>query len=134
MKKVFEDLSRDALMERYVLGATQNQNESFNAMIWNRCPKTDFSSVVVVEVTTYLAVMSFNSGRHSLKGVLERLHLPHGPSTEAYLRATDDLRVWCAEYKGQELVKKRRRQMQLDRVTTEFLSAEGLLYAAGSFT
>ena len=50
VKRVFLDLSEDSLMERCVLGATQNQNESFNSIIWNRCPKTDFASVAVVEM------------------------------------------------------------------------------------
>ena len=135
VKKVFDDLSCDSLMERCVLGATQNQNESFNSMIWNRCPKTDFCSAVVVELAANLAVLAFNSGRESLKQVLERLQLPCGPSTEAYLQAVDSLRVWSAEYKEEELVKKRRQQMRLDRVVTEEeqVAAEGVQYGPGLF-
>ena len=37
VKKVFLDLSSDDLMEHSVLGATQNQNESVNSLIWRRC-------------------------------------------------------------------------------------------------
>lgn len=55
IKKVFIDLSADALMERCVLGATQNQNESFNAIIWNHCPKVGFCSCNVVEIAVNLA-------------------------------------------------------------------------------
>ena len=43
-------------MQRCVLGATQNQNESFNALIWGRCPKAEFHSAAVVEIATYLAL------------------------------------------------------------------------------
>lgn len=50
VKQVFLELSSDALMERCVLGATQNQNESFNSIIWNRCPKVGFCSCSVVEI------------------------------------------------------------------------------------
>ena len=43
--------------------------------------------------------------------------------------------MWSDEYKGQELVKNRCWQMQLNRVTTEeeFLAEEGLLYGSGPF-
>ena len=75
VKKAFVDLSKDSLMQRCVLGATQNQNESFNSIIWSRCPKTDFYSNEVVEMAAHLAVITFNSGRGALKQVLERLHL-----------------------------------------------------------
>ena len=48
VRKVYEDLSANSLLERCLLGASQNQNESFNSLIWNRCPKTEFSSAIVV--------------------------------------------------------------------------------------
>ena len=114
-------------MERCVLGATQNQNESFNALIWGRCPKTEFHSTVVVEIATHLAVITFNSGKEAFQTVLEELRLPCGSTTLSYLQELDKERIWQAEHKGKELVKKRQRQVQLDRVTTEEeqLAAEG---------
>ena len=135
VKKVFEDLSQPSLMERCVLGATQNQNESFNAVVWDRCPKTDFSSSVVVEIAANLAVITFNSGKEALKPVLERLHLHCGSLTESFLHGSDEVRIWQAEYRGKELVKKRRRQMRLDRVILEEeqVAAEGVQYEAGAF-
>jgi hypothetical protein len=135
VKRVFLNLSKPSLMDRCVLGATQNQCESFNSVIWNRCPKTDFYSSTVVEIAAYMAVLTFNSGHGALKDVLELLRIPYGPTVEAYLKSTDDTRIWQAQYKGRELVKKRRRQMRLDRVTTEQeqLEAEGVQYEAGGF-
>lgn len=135
VKRVFLNLSKESLMERCVLGATQNQNESFNSVIWNRCPKTDFYSSVIVEIASNMAVLTFNSGLGALKDVLKQLHMPCGLMTETYLKTTDDYRIWQAEYKGRELVKKRRRQMRLDRVVTEQeqLEAEGVQYEAGAF-
>ena len=62
VKTVFEKLSDDSLMQRCVLGATQNQNESFNSLIWSRCPKTEFCSLTIVETAVNMAVMVFNSG------------------------------------------------------------------------
>ena len=60
--KVFHDLSKDQLMERCILAATQKQNESFNSLIWNRCLKVEFWAVEVVETCVNLAVITFNSG------------------------------------------------------------------------
>ena len=50
-------------MEQCVLGVTQNQNESFNSMIWNRCPKNEFASTIVVEISVDMAVITFYSGQ-----------------------------------------------------------------------
>ena len=135
VKKAFVDLSKDSLMERCVLGATQNQNESFNSVIWSRCPKTDFSSTDVVEIAANLAVITFNSGRGALKNVLARLNLHCGPTPEAFLYNSDEARVWHAEHRGKELVKKRRRQTRMQRVTNEQeqLRVGGVQYDPGGF-
>ena len=42
MKPIFERLRQDTLLERCLDGKTQNQNETFNAMIWARVPKEVF--------------------------------------------------------------------------------------------
>ena len=39
VKPIFANLSDPALLEKCLHGKTQNQNESFNAMIWNIVPK-----------------------------------------------------------------------------------------------
>ena len=70
VKPVYLELSKDSLMVCCVLGATKNQNESFNSLIWNRCPKTEFCSADIVEIATNLAVITFNSGQGVLKGLL----------------------------------------------------------------
>lgn len=130
VKKVFEKLSEPSLMERWcILGATQNQNESFNSIIWNRCPKTEFAGPQVVEIAVDLAVITFNSGQGALKGLLQRLKYGLGPTL---VNSKDDTRIWEADYKGRELVKKRR-QMRLDSVSIheQQVSAEGPTYIPG---
>ena len=61
------------------MGATQNQNESFNSVVWQRCSKTDFSSPVTVELAVNLAVLTFNRGMISLTSVLGHLGIQLGP-------------------------------------------------------
>jgi len=104
VQKVFESLSENFLMERCVMGATQNQNESFNSLIWNRCSKTEFCSEDVVEIAVGMAVMTFNSGKKSLKSLLERLGLNCSSLTMNLLVSQDEYRVWLAEWKSNEHV------------------------------
>ncbi|KAL7301969.1 hypothetical protein TKK_0005560 [Trichogramma kaykai] len=39
VKPIYEDLSKDSLLERCVKGFTQNNNESLNQIIWKITPK-----------------------------------------------------------------------------------------------
>ena len=40
VKPICNDLNSDILLSKCLHGKTQNQNESFNGMIWERLPKT----------------------------------------------------------------------------------------------
>ena len=44
VKPIFKRLCCRKLLARCILGATQNQNESFNNLVWLRCSKVDFNS------------------------------------------------------------------------------------------
>ena len=54
IKPIFERLCDRSLLEGCVLGATQNQNESFNSVVWLRCSKTDFCSPDTVNLAVNL--------------------------------------------------------------------------------
>ena len=49
-------------MERCVLGTTQNQNESFNNPIWQRCLKTEFCSATMAEIAVNLDLLQLGPG------------------------------------------------------------------------
>ena len=44
LKPISEELSHGDLLGKCLHGLTQNQNESFNAMIWDRLPKSRYVS------------------------------------------------------------------------------------------
>ena len=44
LKPILEDLSHEDMLKKCLHGLTQNQNESFNAMIWDRIPKSRYVS------------------------------------------------------------------------------------------
>ena len=86
-------------MERCVLGATQNQNESFNSTMWQCCPKTEFCSATTVEIAVNLAVISFNSGQVPFAKLHKRLEVTVSPITRQYLPDKDHTGV-CISNEG----------------------------------
>ena len=58
-KPIFKESS---LQEKCLHGQTQNQNESFNAMIWKQIPKSTYVGVTKFELGLYYAVSHFNIG------------------------------------------------------------------------
>ena len=60
-------------------GLTQNQNESFNAMIWDRLPlKSRYTSFKSLQFGVYDAVASFNIGRKASVLTFEELGMIPG--------------------------------------------------------
>ena len=88
---MFTELSKRELLERCVLGATQNQNESFYSIIWSLCPKTGFCSLVSVDIAVNLAAITFN---HGLEGLLplfvELIGSPPSAFTANYITISDE--------------------------------------------
>ena len=89
----------------------------------------------VVETCVSLAVIMFNSGIGALRPLFGRLGMECGPTTATFLDSKDDDRIWRDDYAGQEMVRKRRQAMRLDRVHVVEVqqAAEGVTYGAGQF-
>ena len=68
---VFEGLCDQNLLEKCLLGATQNRNENFNSLIWARAPKMEYATRSTIEVAVSQAMLVFNSGAPF--PILERL-------------------------------------------------------------
>ncbi|XP_066932632.1 uncharacterized protein [Clytia hemisphaerica] len=62
VKPIYNDLSQPSLLSKFLHGKTQNANESFHGMIWNRIPKTCFVGRNVFELGVYDAICHFNVG------------------------------------------------------------------------
>ena len=52
----------------------------------------------VMETAVSMAVMTFNSGKASLKSLMEHLGLKCSPITMHFLTSHDEYRVWLAEW------------------------------------
>ena len=132
---IFLDLSNEKLLERCLLGATQNQNEALHHLIWSLCSKAEFQSKETVELAVALAVSWWNNGASSLLRVLQRLNIEPGKETEDFVKQSDKKRMKKAELRDSEAAKdarKRRRRLKkkkLDKVVQK----EGTTYAPGAF-
>ena len=72
VKLIFNDLCKEELLLKYLLGATQNRNESINALVWARAPKTEFCGAATVKIATNNADIVLNNGSCALTGVMEK--------------------------------------------------------------
>lgn len=109
IKPVFRDLSNDSLLSRCVLGKTQNPNESFNANIWKRVPKTNFCGIVTLKLGVNDAILAYNNGAVSKINVLKALGLKCSKNIELNLQRCDIKRIKEAENRCQEVQKKKRK-------------------------
>ena len=136
VKPVFEDLSKPQLLEKCIDGAAQNQNESFNNILWYRCPKTGFCSLVTVEAALGLAILTYNHGFVVLSPLLEKLLGAHPVAfTSKYLESQDSKRVVKAVLKAESTNKRRRQAVTLENrsLEEECIADEGVTYQAGGF-
>ncbi len=115
VKPVFLRLADRKLLDRCPLGATQNQNESFNSTIWLRCPKEKFSCPTSVSIAVNLAVIIFN---HGMKG-LHPLMGSFGPLCIGYLTSRDKHRLNQSAKRNGDEAKKKRKTSRLQKVAEE---------------
>ena len=57
-------------------GKTQNANESFNGMIWNRIPKPNHVGLNILSLGVYDAISHFNNGRKATLDLMEEMNIP----------------------------------------------------------
>ncbi|XP_063965894.1 uncharacterized protein LOC135156738 [Lytechinus pictus] len=132
----FTRLSNPDLLERCLPGITQNQNESFNALIWKRCPKHLWRGPRVVRTAVNLAVLAFNCGAENGRNRLFRhLRLPMGARTIHEARKRDYCRLSNAKHKSSKLIKKIRELRRKARKTREQEEEErdGGSYETGAY-
>ena len=64
IKPVYADLTKSEILKKKCLhGLTQNPNESFNYMIWERSQKTVYCGLNTLKLAVYDAVCNYNDGR-----------------------------------------------------------------------
>ena len=94
------------MLERYLRGATQNHNESFNGLVWAMCPKEQFCGLEIVETAAALATAHFNHGAGAIGKVLQEMGCYHGHYTTGQLKAEDE--EWIKQSIWKEKEEKKR--------------------------
>ena len=116
-KPIYEDLSKDALLQQCLGGFTQKNNESLNELIWKMSPKSVSGTAVLVEFTANVAACIFNEGCFALLIMMEEMQIKSGPSVHAWVRSVDNLRISRANEQAEKETKEGRvrwRQKQKD--------------------
>lgn len=66
IRPIYENLSNENLLERCVGDCTQNNNESFNNLIWKIAPKVMYNGTKIVQIAACVATCIYNEGVSSL--------------------------------------------------------------------
>ena len=129
MKLIYEDLSKDALLQRCLGGFRQNNNESLNQVIWKISTKSVSATSTTVEIAANVAACTFNEGSFALLAFMQEMHIGTGPSSYEWARQIDELRISRAEEQAAHDIKEGRalrRQIQKDAL--DHLDGSFLLY------
>ncbi|XP_047101460.1 uncharacterized protein LOC124720179 [Schistocerca piceifrons] len=127
IKPTFRCLAEPDLLRKCVHGKTQNPNESYNSLIWKRCPKTTFVSTIIVEIAAYDACLVFNNGNLGRIKTLQRLRFHPGAFTYSILKDIDDKRVAAADITANKI----EQQVNQRRQAKKRLLADEEEYAYG---
>ena len=109
LRPIFEELSHENLLNKCLHGLTQNQNESFNAMIWDRVPKSRYISFSQLQLGVYDAVANFNIGRKASILLYEKLKMIPRKYTLIGCQTINKKRLFSSAYANLETTKKRRK-------------------------
>ena len=132
IKLIYEDSSKNALLQWCLGGFTLNNSESLNQLIWKISPKLMSSTVVLVEIAANVAASIFNEGSFALLIMIEEMQIKSRPSAHVWARSVDNLRISRADEQAEKETKEgrvRRRQEQKDAL--DILNESASLYGPG---
>ena len=130
IKPVFEYLSSDTVLGKCLHGGTQNVNESFHHLVWERCPKSTFVGRDRLEIAVNDATIVFNEGEVGRCAVFEKLGLPVGEHQYSSFRKLDFQRVQAAQVEAKKEKKTKRAEKRIIAVGDD---NEEESYQAGAF-
>ncbi|KYM94754.1 hypothetical protein ALC62_14605 [Cyphomyrmex costatus] len=133
IRPIYEDLSNDDLLNRCLGGFTQNNNESFNAVVWSLAPKTFASGQIILDIATDIAVCKFNDGFASIMAIMQVLNMTIGHNMYTFCIEADARRVKAAERAMSSYAKEARKLSRMSRKEEDEANfdVEGQLYGAG---
>ncbi|KAK2579161.1 hypothetical protein KPH14_002688 [Odynerus spinipes] len=132
-KPIYVDLTRRELLDRCKGNNTQNNNESYNDLLWHFAPKHLDDGLKTIELSNCLAVGIFNDGFSSILRMFSAMGVTIGRAARDYAADRDETRLRVAEHRHQAASKEsrlaRRRASTAQHVLSE--EEEGELYGPG---
>lgn len=130
----FEQLAHRSLLEKCVHGGTQNSNEAFHHLIWERCPKTVFANLRRLRIAVSDAIVSFNEGDLAALNILKRLGFANvGTAARAWAHRSNKRRLLISLVQSANPTKSSRKRKASKKVleAAKKRKQEGTVYQAG---
>ena len=109
---IYIDLCRDDMLSKCLHGKTNNANESYNGMIWNRVPKHTHVGLNNFSFGVYDAIAHFNYGEKATIDVYSALNIDPGTYTIQGCTTINRERKRKRAYQLLESTKKRRKVLR----------------------
>lgn len=126
IKPIYEELSREELLNRCLGDYTQNSTESFNAAVWNLAPKSYSSGKKVLNIATDIAVCVFNDGLTvfnddltDILQIMKILEMDIGIQSYNFCMEADANRIKYTELSLSDAAKEARSNLKSARKQTE---------------
>jgi len=133
VKPIYQDLSKPELLGKCLHGKTQNANESFHGMIWNRIPKTCHVGRNVFELGVYDAVSHFNIGSKAALEIFKEVGVSPGKYALKGSSLINMKRVSRGTYQAKPATRQHRK-IKRGLKKSKQDKQEGVIYEAGGFT
>lgn len=132
---VYTDLCKPENLKKCLHGKTQNSNESFNGMIWNRVPKAHHVGLNLLSFAVYDAISHFNDGAVASVNIFDHMKMNPGGYMLKALGVRNSMRKKRSKYRMSDPQKKRRKMIRHSRKKKEDtnIETEGSTYEAGGF-
>ncbi|OXU28532.1 hypothetical protein TSAR_008977 [Trichomalopsis sarcophagae] len=125
IEDVFKKLSEPELLRKCSGGQIQNANESFNNVLWNIAPKTDFVALeTFIEISAYIACIMFSTGWKELLFLMSNLDIEPGKNILSAAGIKDQLRIKEAKKQTKKNSKEARRlirQLNIPTADNEYI-------------
>lgn len=133
LKPIYEDLSRRELLDRCKGSNTQNNNESYNGLLWHFAPKHLHSGLQTLEIANSLATVIFNDGFASILRIFSIMGVKIGHAASSYAEQRDATRLRIAEYRHEAASREARTARRRASASQQELlqQEEGVLYGPG---
>lgn len=123
------------LLEKCLHGMTQNNNESFNNLLWTILPKENLVQLQTLLLGAHVAVLLFNSGYLGLLKVFDHLKITVEPEMLKNYNEFDKERIKRSKHQSLPNTKLSRKKLKAKRKSKLIKNEakEGQTYKSGEF-